>query len=122
MVGPLLTDMAPSVADAAALMVYPCSLRLPARYGSRSRSTSGSVATKQQIDALVNHAVDVKEWDLRRYGAPKVRLETLENLNPLSKVKRHSPRHIRYPENATSFVEEARRLGLKSGIRPTEKD
>ena len=84
-----------------------------------------SVATKQQIDALVNHAVDVKGWKTFVAMVPQneLGLETLETFKSAVEAKGGTVlRHIEYPENATSFVEESRRLGLKAEVRPTEKE
>ena len=126
MVGPLLTDINPSVADAATAYGIP----MLSLANSSSITEAGpevhqvSVATKQQIDALVNHAVDVKEWKTFVAMVPQneLGLETLETFKSAVEAKGGTVlRHIEYPENATSFVEESRRLGLKSEIRPTEK-
>ena len=84
-----------------------------------------SVATKQQVEALVNHAVDVKGWKTFVAMVPQndLGLETLETFKTAVEAKGGTVlRHIEYPENATSFVEEARRLGLKSEIRPTQNN
>ena len=126
MVGPLLTDIAPSVADAAAAYGIP----MLSLANSSSVTEAGpevhqvSVATKQQVEALVNHAVDVKGWKTFVAMVPQndLGLETLETFKTAVEAKGGTVlRHIEYPENATSFVEEARRLGLKSEIRPTQK-
>ena len=126
MVGPLLTDIAPSVAKAAAAYGIP----MLSLANSSSITEEGpeihqvSVATKQQIDALVAHAVDIKGWKTFVAMVPKNDLgaEALDAFKIAVEAKGGTVlRHIEYPENATSFVEEARRLGLKSEIRPTEK-
>ena len=126
MVGPLLTDIAPSVAKAASAYGIP----MLSLANSSSITEEGpeihqvSVATKQQIDALVAHAVDIKGWKTFVAMVPKNNLgtEALDAFKVAVEAKGGTVlRHIEYPENATSFVEEARRLGLKSEIRPTEK-
>lgn len=127
MVGPLLTDIAPSVAEAAAAYGIP----MLSLANSSSILDAGpevhqvSVATKQQVDALVNHAMDIKGWQNFVAMVPNNELgsEALSIFKEAVEAKGGSVlRHIEYPENATSFVEEARRLGLKSEKRPTEKE
>ncbi len=126
MVGPLLTDIAPPVAKAAAAYGIP----MLSLANSSSIIEEGpeihqvSVATTQQINALVEHAIDIKGWKTFVAMIPKndLGIEALEAFKTAVDAKGGTVlRHIEYPENATSFVEEARRLGLKSEIRPTEK-
>ena len=126
MVGPLLTDIAPSVAKAATAYGLP----MLSLANSSAVTEEGpevhqvSVATNQQIDALVAHAIDVKEWKTFVAMVPnnELGLDSLSAFTAAVEAKGGTVlRHIEYPENATSFVEEARRLGLKAEIRPTEK-
>ena len=125
-IGPLLTDIAPGVAEASA--AYGIPMLSLANSGSVIEAGPEvhqiSIGLQQQIDTLVSHAIDVKGWSTFVAMVPQNDLgaEALEVFTQSVKAKGGSVlRHIEYSDKATSFAEEARRLGLKSEIRPTEK-
>jgi ABC-type branched-subunit amino acid transport system substrate-binding protein len=126
LIGPLLTDIAPGVAEAS--VAYGIPMLSLANSGSVTDAGPEvhqiSIGLQQQIDTLVSHAMDVKGWSTFVAMVPQNELgtEALDVFTQSVKAKGGNViRHIEYSDKATSFVEEARRLGLKSEIRPTEK-
>ncbi len=127
LIGPLLTDVAPSVAEAASAYGIP----MLSLANSNTITETGaevhqvSVGLQQQVNTLVNHAMDVKGWTTFGAMIPDndTGAEAFEVFKQTVEAKGGTlVRHIVYPEKATTFVEEARRLGLKAEVRPTEKE
>ena len=126
LIGPLLTDVAPGVAEASA--AYGIPMLSLANSGSIVEAGPEvhqiSIGLQQQIDTLVSHAMEVKEWSTFVAMVPQNDLgaEALEVFTQSVEAKGGTVlRHIEYSDKATSFTEEARRLGLKSETRPTER-
>lgn len=129
LVGPMLTKLTPIAAEAAAAYGIPMM--------SLSRSSAENifeisplihqlyVSSEQQIETLVKHVMREKEWKTFVAMIPDTErgLQTLETFTQVVTDNGGEVlRHVTYPTKATSFNEEARRLGLKAEKRPSEKE
>ena len=125
-IGPLLKEVAPPAA--AASKAY----QIPMISLSKSDKVLDhgdfiyrlSIPVNQQVTALVDHAMDQREWKTfvamvpdNEYGRNALKLFKDE----VEKKGGQLLRHEFYDPKATSFMNEARKLGLKSEKRPTEK-
>jgi ABC-type branched-subunit amino acid transport system substrate-binding protein len=125
-VGPLLKEVAPSVAESAQAYGIP----MLSLANSSSILSSGdlvrqvSLSLEQQITPLVTHAMEVKQWSTFVAMVPDTDFGT-EALETFTRIVEDGGgivlRHVEYPAKATSFVTEARRLGLKAEVKPSEK-
>ena len=125
-IGPLLKEVAPPAAKAA--MDY----QIPLISLSKSDEVLKhgefiyriSIPVNQQVTALVDHAMDQRGWKTfvamvpdNEYGQTALELFQAE----VEKKGGQVIRSVSYDPKATSFLNEARTLGLKSERRPTEK-
>ncbi len=127
LVGPLLTDIASSVAEAASAYGIPmlslATTETIVENGPEIHQVQ--VSLDQQISALVDHAMDVKGWTTFAAMIPNndQGKEALASFTKAVEAKNGTVlRHVEYPEKSTSFTQEARRLGLKAEVRPSEKE
>ena len=125
-IGPLLKEVAPPAAKAA--MDY----QIPLISLSKSDDVLKhgefiyriSIPVNQQVTALVDHAMDQRSWTTfvamvpdNEYGKTALELFQAE----VEKKGGQVLRSVFYDPKATSFLNEARTLGLKSENRPTER-
>ena len=127
LVGPLLKEVAPiAAAVSKAYQVPMISLSKSdevLEYGEYIYRIS--IPVNQQVTALVDHSMDQRGWTKfvamvpdNEYGRKAFALFQDE----VKKKDGQVLRHVFYDPKATSFMEEARQLGLKPEKRPSEKE
>lgn len=126
-IGPLLKEVAPHAAEFAQAYQIPLlSLsKSSAILDSGEHIFSVSIPMDQQVESLLNHAVDDRGWKTfvamvpdNEYGnnALKVFTEKAEERGGVVL------RSVTYDPSSTSFLEEAQELGLKGDFRPSDLD